>query len=335
VLPTHACPGAPLFPLVDSPTQLPFAFPAAGGPPVIINGAAVVRVDSNSANSLSEARTTYRLAAEYDLTSSAMAYASFETGYRSGGFNTAVGFETYQPEYLYASTVGLKSRLLENRLQLNVEAFHWEYKNEQVSHVGVDLSGKATNFIQNVGAADINGVEIEGLAQVASNTRLRADLQYLDATDKNFVYFQSAAAGQPPPNTSCAFGISPTNAALYRVDCSGKPSFNAPKWTLNFGIEQRIPLDSHQIILSADTAYRSERYNGFEYLKQELIGPDWVTNASVGFGPTNDQWRVSAYVRNIGDERVPGFATINPQSATLIFGISPPRTYGVNLTGKF
>jgi iron complex outermembrane receptor protein len=333
--PTRACPTGPLFPLVDTPSQLPFAFPAPGGAPVIVNGAAVIRADTVNFGSLSESRTTFRLVAEYDLTSSAMAYASYETGYRSGGFNTAVGFETYEPEYLYASTLGLKSRLMENRLQLNVEAFYWQYKNEQVSHVGLDLTGRTTNFIQNVGAATIKGIELEGLAQVTSNTRITADIQYLDARDDNFTYFQSAAATAPIPLTGCPFALSAANPAVYAVNCAGKPAFNAPKWTLNLGVEQRIPVGANRITLSADTVYRSSRYNGFEYLPQELIGPDWTSNASVGYGPDDDQWRVSAYIRNIGNERVPGFATINPQTQTLVFGLSSPRTYGVTLNGRF
>ncbi len=73
---------------------------------------------------------TYRGGFEYDLSSQAMVYALYATAYQPGGFG-AGGTQT-KKYTLDQWTAGLKSRLLDNRFQLNVEGFHSTYFNRPV-----------------------------------------------------------------------------------------------------------------------------------------------------------------------------------------------------------
>ncbi|MGE0742640.1 MAG: TonB-dependent receptor [Hyphomonadaceae bacterium] len=329
------CPAAPLFPTVSGPSGLPFAFPAMGGPPILNNGALVIRGDSLFNSSLSNDDTTYRFALEYDVAERSMLYASVETGYRSGGFSAAVGFETYDPEYITAYTLGMKNRLFDNRLQLNLEAFLWEYTDQQVSHVGLDAVGRTAQFIENIGESTIQGAEVEVRWLLTPNTMISSNIQYLDAQNDSFVYQVGVGApGTPPPLTGCLVGPS-GNPALYNVDCSGLPAFNSPEWTLNFGIEQTIPLGGFQIRLGADTQYRGERYIGFDYLPQQLVDETWTSNAHVGFGPDDSRWEILAYIRNIEDERYGVFSPVHPLAGFVMQGLNPPQTYGVRLSASF
>lgn len=335
VNPAAGCPNAPLFTTVERPEDLPFTVPGPGGAPIPRNGALYVRATSSTApNQQSTDRTTYRAAIEYDVAPDSMAYASYETGYRAGGFNSAVGFETYAPEYIYAYTAGMKNRLFDDRLLLNLELFHWEYTNQQVSAPALDLAGRVTNFTQNIGESTINGIDIQAVADVTDATTLNLDLQYLDAQNDSFTYFHAnRAAGQPGPLTGCSSTLT-SNPVLYRVDCSDKPGYNSPEWSINFGVQHRIELADGEIILGADTAYKSSRYIGFGYLPEQHLGADWVSNANISYVP-NDNWRVTAFVRNIEDNRIPNFATINPVNNALVLGTSAPRTYGVTLSTEF
>jgi iron complex outermembrane receptor protein len=177
--PAPNCPNAPLFPIVDSPSQIPyfppqgvpviplaFAFTPAGPVPTLI----VARTDHPYDSHLQNNRVTYRGAVEFDLFPRSLLYASYETGYRSGGFSPAIGFETFQPEYITAWTIGMKNRLFGNRVQLNFEGFYWKYRNQQVNHVGLDLAGQTANFTQNIGRSTIKGFEVEGRV-LATRTR--------------------------------------------------------------------------------------------------------------------------------------------------------------------
>lgn len=332
--PPTFCPAAPLFPTVLSPSQLPFPFPAQGGPPGFNAGALVIRTDSLFINTLENEDFTYRFALEYDILPRSMAYASVETGYRSGGFNGAAGFETYDPEYITAYTLGLKNRFFDNRLQLNLEAFLWEYTDQQVSHVGLDINGNIAQFIENIGESNIQGAELEARWLITPNLEVSSNVQYLNAQNDVFIYqVGRGAPGTPPPLTGCTYSIA--SATLYNVDCSAFPAYNSPEWTMNFGVEQTIPMGNFELTLGADTQYKGERYIGFDYLPQQLVDEVWVSNAHIGFGPADNRWEILAYVRNIGDEQVPVFAPTHPIANLVMQGLSAPQTYGVRLSASF
>jgi len=73
---------------------------------------------------------TYRVGAEYDVSDQAMVYALYATGYQPGtwGGNGSLTPKQTLDQY----TLGLKSRMFDNRLQLNVEGFHSMYYNRNL-----------------------------------------------------------------------------------------------------------------------------------------------------------------------------------------------------------
>ena len=155
-------------------------------------------------------------------------------------------------------------------------------------------------------------------------------MQYLDAKQKNFTYLAGAGAapitGCPIPNIG---GASP-----YLVDCSNLPSYNSPKWTLNFSGQQTFKIDPFKITLTADTQHRSSRYIGFAYLPQQLVGSTWTSNAQVQFGPDNERWSIAGFVRNIENDRIPIYSVAG-SSNFLADATTAPRTYGVRITAKY
>jgi iron complex outermembrane receptor protein len=258
-------------------------------------------------------------------------YASVETGYRSGGFSGAVGFSTYQPEYLTAYTLGLKNRFLDNRLQLNVEGFLWNYRNQQVNHVSLDINGNSANFTENIGRSRIYGVEVEGRALVTPTTLISADVQYLHAQNISFVY---TAGATTPPLTGCPFALA-ADPRFYNINCSNEPAYNSPRWTVNLAAQQTIPMGDYQIVVGADTQYKSSRVAGFAYLAEEILGSVWRSDAQISFGRADDRWSIQAFVRNIEDNRTPVFMSTHPTASILIAGTTPPRTYGVRGSFRF
>lgn len=318
------CATAPLLPYTTTLAQQPYV-PAQGGAPVVVApGLLVSRSDTFPGGALRTNKVTYRGAIEVDAGRHSLLYASIETGYRAGGFNA---FNTYNPENITAYTLGSKNRFLDNRLQLNIEAFWWKYKDQQLTYFGIDPTGRLGIITENVGRSTIKGLEAEARAQVTPSTLLTANVQYLDARYDSFTYVTPA-----PAFTGCA--QSPTGA-LYTVNCSGKPALNSPKWTVNLGAEQTIALGDNQIVLSADTQYRSSRYTGFDYIAQEYVDQSWISNASVSFGARDGKYVVSGYIRNIGNSRPQVYGTPVPGSNLIVSLIAPPRTYGVRLSTRF
>lgn len=332
------CPNAPLFPVVETPAQFPFPFPPAGSPPVplrvggVPTGALLIRGDRNDNQHLTNRRVTYRGAVEFDLAPQSMLYASVETGYRSGGFSAATGFETYDPEFITAYTVGSKNRFFDNRVQLNIEGFWWEYKDQQVSSVRPDLAGRITNITQNIGQSRIRGIEVEARVLATPTTLISGDVQYLDSRNKSFTYVNQNSG--VPPLTGCIATLD-TAANRYNVDCAGKPGFNSPKWTLNIAAQQTIHVGGFDLVASADTQYRSSRYLGFLYLPEQRASGVWRSNAQLSFGPANGNWSIAAFVRNIENNRTPVFSSTQPIANILVSTRAAPRTYGARAAVKF
>ncbi|MGY4398963.1 iron complex outermembrane receptor protein [Sphingomonas sp. UYAg733] len=318
------CPTAPLLPYTTTLAQQPFA-PALGGRPVVrAPGVLVARSDTFPGGKLDTSKVTYRGAIEIDLGPRSLLYASIETGYRAGGFNA---FNVYNPENITAYTIGSKNRFFDNRLQLNLEAFYWKYKDQQLTYFGIDPTGRLGIITANVGQSTIKGIEAEARVLLTPTTTLTANVQYLDAKYDRFNY------PSPAPVLS---GCSVTQAgALYNVDCSGKTALNSPKWTVNLGAQQTLAVGDNQIVLSADTQYRSSRYTGFDYIPQEYVKDSWISNASISFGAKDGKYIIGAFIRNLTNDRPQVYGTPVPGSNLIVSIISPPRTYGLRVSTRF
>jgi len=350
--PQDFCPNLPFIPLVSNETELTSFYgsrgiritpvplyvlpPQAGGSqtaPFVLRSPIVI--DSALKNN----KFTYRLAAQYDLTDRNMVYASFETGYHAGGFSFARGVETYAPETIDAYTIGTKNRFLGNRLQVNLEAFWWKYRNQQFSQFGFDLGNPpATVFLtRNIGDSTIRGLDLDVDLLATRDTLLSANVQYLDTKYDSFTYFVPNQG--LPPNTTCGFSpttqtVNGTVLALYSVDCSGKRAFNSPRWSFNLNGQQTVPLGPTKLILQAGTRYRGSSYSTAEYLPYLRSNANFVSNASVTLAEAGERWFVSLYVFNIEKNQRLNSGTVN--SAGLFAGSAEqPRTYGVRVGAKF
>lgn len=329
------CFGGPSLPVVDTLAQF-VGGPTVPGVPVPYgtSGNLALFIPNDVNARIDKGRFTYRVAAEFDIAPRSLLYASYETGYRSGGFSLAPGHEVFAPEYVDAWTLGSKNRFLDNRVQINVEAFYWKYRNQQVSHFGLDANNSFNFFTENVGRSTLKGVDVDAQVLVTPTTRLSGIVQYLDSRVKFYQYAVPKSGLEPV--VGCAFSSPGAASAVYIVDCSGKRAYNSPKWSVNAGIDQTIPLGEHKIVLSGEARYRSNTVIGFDYLPQETSGGNTTYDAAISFGDAQDRWTLTGFVRNITDRAVPTYAQFVGSVGNLISSTyAPPRTYGARVSYKF
>jgi iron complex outermembrane receptor protein len=106
-------------------------------------------------------------------------YGKVSTGYLTGG---TIGGGTFEPETITSYEVGLKSGLFDDRLTLNLAAFHAERKDLQV----VTFSPAAGTQIANGGKSQQDGVELETRFEPADGLRLYVNYGYVnDSFDLN------------------------------------------------------------------------------------------------------------------------------------------------------
>lgn len=345
------CFGGPTIPNATTSSELAEAIPAgdlpAGFPsipftpvPYGVTGNLLMYVPSFTDEKKESDEVTYRIALEYDVSEDSLLYASYETGYRSGGFSVAVGRETYDPEYLDAFTLGSKNRFFDGRLQLNAELFYWQYEDQQVNHSGVDLIGNAGVFTENIGESSIKGVEVDFKFLAAESTLLSGSFQYLDNEVKSFTY-NTPNTGGLPPLTQCPFTagtetVSTGVVDVWVIDCSGREGLRSPEFSANLGIQQTVNMGDLELVANLDTRYRGERELGIDYIPDQRADDNLTVDLSLTLASQDHFWYVSAYVNNATDEEIKSnttyFHTVNDVVSSMYL---PPRTFGVRLGYEF
>lgn len=85
-------------------------------------------------------RFTFRIAADHRFSDAVLGYASFNRGFKSGGYNTgSPGTPAYRPETIDAYELGLKTDLLGRTLRLNLAGFYNVYRDIQSQNLTMGI----------------------------------------------------------------------------------------------------------------------------------------------------------------------------------------------------
>jgi iron complex outermembrane receptor protein len=265
---------------------------------------------ANQSGSASFSKTTYHVAADYDLTSTNMLYAKFDTGYKSGGFN--FGGSAYAPETVAAYEVGSKNRFLDNTLQLNVAAFYDNYKDQQVATYAFLSTGQPVQLTQNAGASRNYGAETELLYRIPVLGTVNFTADYLHA---RYTDFLSVADPSDPK-------------ASGNVQLAGNQPPQAPAWSFGMGLEHSWAVTdgalTARIQSKAQTAYYFSFYN-FPDTRQKGYT---LSDAFLTYQPGDSHWKVTAFVRNLENSVVFKDAEESQYAVAYAYEFYPPRTYG-------
>ncbi|MGE0114434.1 MAG: TonB-dependent receptor [Steroidobacteraceae bacterium] len=347
-------------PVGFAPVTMPYQIPAynpAPPPLVFIPAGPGIFVPSGSFAYDDEktfVRTTYRAGVEYDLNPTSMLYATVSTGFKSGGFYVAQGPNSYQPETLTAYEIGSKNRFFDDRLQVNVNGFYWQYKDKQETSLGLVPPGVFNTITKNAGEATLYGADLDIQFAVTAKDLISANVTAMDSQYDRFVYDQFSAPPLGTPQTACKTQV--TNPTNTQVDCSDQPLTRAPKFKGRLGYQRTQPAgaDGSKLVFNADMVASSGYYLSTDYLNGSQAYTDspplgnfttrypneWAAgyamfNASLGYVAPNNL-SVTAYVKNIGDKAVYTQAVANTFVLGLVEStIAPPRTYGVRVRYDF
>lgn len=281
----------------------------------------------------SYSKVTWKGAVEFDLGPRSLLYASVQTGYRAGGFQLAEGRPRYAPEFLTAYTIGSKNRFFDNRVQLNLEAFYWKYRDQQITYFTVDSSGTLISSTENAGRATSKGVDADLIVQPARHTTLSGKVQYLK-TRYDDLHLYTAS---PRDNLNCPYTLTGALAGGQPVKdfgCSGRPLLFSPKWTVNLGAEQRVPLGDYELVGDVNTAWRDDQEGGFEYLAFEHIPAYWTTDLNLTLRHAPSSVAITAFVLNLESKRRLAGPQLAP-TGQAISTFTAPRTYGLRLSANF
>jgi len=262
---------------------------------------------------------TYKGGLEYDLSSRSLAYAQVSSGFKAGGINP--NGSGYDPEQITAYEAGLKNRFFQNRVQLNLSAYYYDYRGYQARVNAPDCSNSNGFSQQTINAAKLKnyGAEAELTIAPSRHDRFYASAAYLHSRGR-FIY----------DNGVCTAGMI-THAYL---DLTATPP-NSPEWSGNVSYEHSFDLPGGSTLSARGDVRWSASYDtAIDISAFDHQGSFTRTDASVTWALPGERISLRAFIKNI-ENKTQKLFTLAPPIPFAALEISDPRTYGVALSAKF
>lgn len=285
----------------------------AGAVSVVLAGPTEVSVDTQALQELS--KLTYKAGFEYDLTDDILLYANVSTGFKAGGVNAVPPDSglptTFNPEENTAWQGGFKGRFLGNTLQINTEAFYYDYRGYLSSAFGLTPEGLLVALNVNSQKARMYGAEVESIYLATPDDRIDLSISLLNAHHVEFVIPSSG------------------------LDLSGKTLPNAPDFTLSAGYSHTFNLaNGGSLVAEVRTRYESSQWVDYRLSPGSFQEGFWRHSANLTYHSSDDSWSIGAWMRNISN---------NAAIMTAVGGLGPyqlaypyaPRTYGVRIAANY
>lgn len=289
-------------------------------------------------------RISGRAILDWKPTDDILLYGSYSRGYRAGTFNGLAYGSANQvyfvpPEEVDAFEIGIKSRFMDDRLQLNAAVFYYDYSGQQ----GQVVDATATaNLISLDGS--LQGLEAELLFQASSTLTLSAAIGLIDSE-----YDSDECPADPTtiPSFPAQLGSCVVSSGG-PVSVAGNPFPYAAESSANLGFDwDAVSTPSGILTVHGDANYTGQfYYDSFkDYSRANLPqvasgalsegeGEYWVLNGRVAW--ETDRYTFSVWGKNLTDETYYPFGI----SLENLFGTSyvvraQPRTYGAEVTVRF
>ncbi len=256
---------------------------------------------------------TPRLLAQYQLSDNTMIFAGVSRGFQSGGFNTlCFGNQDcnriiYDPQTVVSWEAGVKSDLADGKVRLNASTFLAQYSGLQQTAIGpVGGTGQPSFPVQNVGSADVLGLELEAIYSPVDGLDLWAVLGL--ANDD----ISQSALDNLPGTTKNLPGL--------------------PKSTLRLGGDYRMQVSSNlNLLVGLDLNYADDYYATINSVLP--IKAYTRYNGRVGVEQADGKWSVILSGKNLDDSEdlFSGIAG----SGTNIRTPQPPREYMLSVNYSY
>ena len=255
--------------------------------------------------------------------SDVMLFVSWQEAIKASTYNSVSIYDSadyVKPEEIVAYEMGMKSTFRQGQVRFNAAAFYYEVDNLQQQFVSFFEGGVVA--LQNAGASEIYGAEIDGLVQLfpslIDDLVLTGGISYLHARYEDF----SDASGY---NEAGVF--SNTN------DFSGSQIIRSPDFTVAASLSKTWGVPGGTLEAAADYYYTDDFF--FEPGNRKLSMQEAydTIDARISYDYLAWDLRTTLSVYNLTDERYTNgiFVTDFGVQRT----IAPPRAYGLQVKWSF
>ena len=306
-------------------SQTPIALP---GPTSVAECSDVVVDGSGSRFTCAKRWSEFspKLGIDYSFSENLLGYAHVSRGFRSGAFNarptSTREISIADPEIVTSYEIGFKSTLLERRLLLNGAVFYNDFKDQQLL-VNSASSTVATGLIllvDNAAESTLTGAELEFVALPAKGLTISGGIALLHPEFDRFEQIDFATGKTQ--------------------DLSNRKFRDVPEWSANLLVQYEHSFkNGARLRWRGDMSSRDdifytndEQASTFERLHADGFS---TLNAGITYTTPSGNWELSAYGRNLTDEReVVGGFVVDAFGTTDIAFTEPRRFFfSVKYTG--
>lgn len=277
----------------------------------------------------------------YTPTDTLTVFGAFKQGYKSGSYSITTPAEgldnSFGDEKVEGGELGLKSRLLDRGLNLNVAAYYYEYSGLQVGvSQPADTSGVPVLRTLNAGSARTYGVDFDTAYQFAAVPGLSANL----AVNWNKAKFLSLHGvpcyGGQTIALGCTESLNPATGRFTAQDASGEPLGRAPEWQMNGGFDYEVNLSDRVALAIGSSVQYSSKYQVVIGDRDDYYQRSYTRYSGyVTIRDPQDTWELSLIGNNINDVLRAGFcANSDFQNSTVFTRLAQIAGAETNPTGK-
>jgi iron complex outermembrane recepter protein len=253
----------------------------------------------------------YKLGMDVDLASNVLGYAAVQTGYLPGGYTplpNSAGFNNnVEPETLLSYTVGVKSRVLNDRLTLNDEAYYYIYKNYQVVAISLETGFQT---VYNAPRSIIYGDQINAIYKLTDQDSINLGVNFMSA------HFTELEVGG--------------------ADLRGYQLANAPVMSGTGGFEHKSELpDGSSVTFRIQSHIQSGYWGVYDHPAGTRQDAYTKTDLTLGYARPNKGWSASLWVKNVENTAVFQAAAAGGQPGPASSFIAAPRTFGVQFSDQW
>lgn len=246
---------------------------------------------------------------EKDLGPKVMVYGIIQTGFQAGTFNALPNTPTYSnavaPEELKSYTVGIKSRWLDDRLQINDEAYYYAFHNLIIQ--AYDISAPY-NSIFNGDKVAIKGDQLDVLARV------------LEADQVNFNVGWSRGRNENVVDTS-------------GNNYDGLAPAYAPDWTIEAGYTHNVPLGDATLKMHINWRWESDWWADYVHNKGTEQTASNKGDASLTYDA--NWWSAGLWIKNMTNRAVIAATAAAGIPGPATAYLEDPRTFGARFSVKY
>jgi iron complex outermembrane receptor protein len=274
---------------------------------------------------------TGTLGVEWTPDTNTLGYLKYSRGYKSGGFNasTIVPNPESEPEHIDAFELGGKV-LLNKQVQINASVFYYIYKGLQIPLPEPAPPGPNVTEIINLPKVNTYGAEFETIWAPIANLQFLLDYSYLSATIKDSPMQNNTVSGQSENVNGNTVPESPRS----KIAANGNYTWRFTPGSLNYSVSYVWKDKTHDSIFN----------------EQYFVAPSYTqVDMRLSWNDSADRFTIFGYIKNlqnkIGYDGVGAFAITTPAPGTKAcgfngiqpyycdqnLGLTPPRTYGVEV----